>query len=248
MTDSNPFAPQQNGPDGTPQYGAAPSDRQSFTPQPEQPYTQPSQQPYTQQYGAAYQQGAPYQNGYQQQGTPYQNGYQQPGAYGAPYGAQPYGYYYGQPAQVDRWNGLCIAGFVLAFIIPPVGLILSVIALVQINKSHEKSKGLTIAGIVISALGTLFFVAVIALAVWAVGFTVDYVEEHPEVWYESGDYSQLDGQLCLPDGTCVDTRDLPDGYDWSDLLDDFGSHDGTEWTDHWQTALGSIPIEMALVD
>lgn len=112
----------------------------------------------------------------------------------------------------------------------------------------RRAKGLSIAGIVISALGTLLYVAVIALAIWAVGFTVDYVEEHPEVWFDSDDYSHLDGQLCLPDGTCVDTQDLPDDYDWSDLLYDSAPTDVTEWSDQWQTAQGSAPITMELVD
>ena len=202
---------------------------------------QPDDQHTSTQYGSPEQPQQAQQTYGQYQGQPYTDG----GPYTAPY-AQ--GYYYGQPTQVDRWNGLCIAGFVCAFVIPPVGLILSIIALVQINKSHEKSKGLSIAGIVISALGTLLYVAVIALAIWAVGFTVDYVEEHPEVWFDSDDYSHLDGQLCLPDGTCVDTQDLPDDYDWSDLLYDSAPTDVTEWSDQWQTAQGSAPITMELVD
>lgn len=230
---------------------------------------QPDDQHTSTQYGSSEQPQQAQQTYGQYQGQPYTDGGQTPPeqpAYGAPYTQQPYnaqygasynapytapyaqGYYYGQPTQVDRWNGLCIAGFVCAFVIPPVGLILSIIALVQINKSHEKSKGLSIAGIVISALGTLLYVAVIALAIWAVGFTVDYVEEHPEVWFDSDDYSHLDGQLCLPDGTCVDTQDLPDDYDWSDLLYDSAPTDVTEWSDQWQTAQGSAPITMELVD
>lgn len=79
---------------------------------------------------------------------------QQPG-YGQPYG-QP-GYGYGAPVQ-PRWNGLAIAGFILSFLISIVGLILSIIALNQINKSGgmQKGKGLAIAGIIISAISILF--------------------------------------------------------------------------------------------
>jgi len=56
-----------------------------------------------------------------------------------------------------RWNGLAIAGFILSFLISLVGLILSIIALNQINKSGgmQKGKGLALAGIIISALSII---------------------------------------------------------------------------------------------
>lgn len=47
-------------------------------------------------------------------------------------------------------NSLAIAGFVTSFIIPLVGLILSIISLNQIKKTREGGRGLAIAGIVIS--------------------------------------------------------------------------------------------------
>ena len=201
---------------------------------------QPDDQHTSTQYGSPEQPQQAQQTYGQYQGQPYTDGGQTPPeqpAYGAPYTQQPYNAQYGA-----SYNAPYTAPYAQGY------LILSIIALVQINKSHEKSKGLSIAGIVISALGTLLYVAVIALAIWAVGFTVDYVEEHPEVWFDSDDYSHLDGQLCLPDGTCVDTQDLPDDYDWSDLLYDSAPTDVTEWSDQWQTAQGSAPITMELVD
>ena len=197
---------------------------------------QPDDQHTSTQYGSPEQPQQAQQTYGQYQGQPYTDGGQTPPeqpAYGAPYTQQPYNAQYGA-----SYNAPYTAPYAQGYII----------ALVQINKSHEKSKGLSIAGIVISALGTLLYVAVIALAIWAVGFTVDYVEEHPEVWFDSDDYSHLDGQLCLPDGTCVDTQDLPDDYDWSDLLYDSAPTDVTEWSDQWQTAQGSAPITMELVD
>lgn len=238
MTATNPYTPQPDDQHTSPQYGS-----------PEQP--QQAQQTYG-----------------QYQGQPYTNGGQTPPeqpTYGAPYAQQPYnaqygasynapytapytqGYYYGQPAQTDKWNGLCIAGFVCAFVIPPVGLILSIIALVQINKSHEKSKGMSIAGIAISALGTLFLVACIAFAVWVIGFTFDYIDEHPEVW-DDDSLSQYDGQICFEDGTCMDTRDLPDDFSLPEYLDEFARSTQGDWVDTWQTAQGSAPITMELVD
>jgi hypothetical protein len=59
-------------------------------------------------------------------------------------------------------NSMAIAGFVLSFLIPILGLIFSWIALSQIKKSGEKGKGLATAGLIISiipiALAILFFV------------------------------------------------------------------------------------------
>lgn len=238
MTATNPYIPQPDDQHTSTQYGS-----------PEQP--QQAQQTYG-----------------QYQGQPYTDGGQTPPeqpAYGAPYTQQPYnaqygasynapytapytqGYYYGQSAQTDKWNGLCIAGFVCAFIIPPIGLILSIVALVQINKSHEKSKGMSIAGIAISALGTLFLVACIAFAVWVIGFTFDYIDEHPEVW-DDDSLSQYDGQICFEDGTCMDTHDLPDDFSLPEYLDEFARSTQDDWVDTWQTAQGSAPITMELVD
>jgi len=74
-----------------------------------------------------------------------------------PYGQQPYGQPGGYP-QPAKTNGLAIAGFVLSILLSLVGLILSIIALIQINNSNgtQKGKGLAIAGIVIGAVSMLF--------------------------------------------------------------------------------------------
>ena len=48
-------------------------------------------------------------------------------------------------------NKLAIAGFILSFLVPFVGLILSAIALKKCKEGYEQ-KGLAIAGVVISAL------------------------------------------------------------------------------------------------
>lgn len=76
-------------------------------------------------------------------------GAQQP-QYGAPYGAAQYPPYppyganpYGVPAYYapnDRWNTMSIVGFVLSFVFCPAGLILSIIALRQINRTQERGK------------------------------------------------------------------------------------------------------------
>lgn len=58
-------------------------------------------------------------------------------------------------------NQLAIAGFVLSFLFVPLGLILSIIALIQIKKSRQAGKGLAIAGIAVSAICTLFIMMLV---------------------------------------------------------------------------------------
>ncbi len=87
-----------------------------------------------------------------------------------PYGQQPYGQPpygqppYGQPyATQPKTNTLALVGFILSvtFILSFIGLILSIVGLIQINGAHgaQKGKGLAIAGIIVGAtffaLGTI---------------------------------------------------------------------------------------------
>ena len=95
---------------------------------------------------------------------------------GVPYPAQrAYGYYPARP-----WNALCIIGFILAFQFPPAGLILCIIALVQINRTGEQSRGMSIAGIVIGGINTflmiLFLIIVIAAIVSGVQYNNTFVD------------------------------------------------------------------------
>ncbi len=57
-----------------------------------------------------------------------------------------------------KFNGMAIAGFILSFLCSILGLILSAVALGQINKSGgtQKGKGLAVAGIVISIISIAF--------------------------------------------------------------------------------------------
>ncbi|WP_348787839.1 DUF4190 domain-containing protein [Leifsonia sp. NPDC080035] len=57
-----------------------------------------------------------------------------------------YGAY--QPAQ-PGWNVLAIVGFILAFFVSIVGVILGFVALSQIKKTGEQGRGLAIAAIII---------------------------------------------------------------------------------------------------
>jgi hypothetical protein len=83
------------------------------------------------------------QSGYGQSGYP-QPGYPQPGA--APGSFAP------GPAPAPGTNGLTIAGLILAIFAFPVGLILSVIGLVQARRRKQRGTVLAVVGIVI-ALG-----------------------------------------------------------------------------------------------
>jgi hypothetical protein len=56
-----------------------------------------------------------------------------------------------QPAKAGT-SGLTITGFILAFLIAPVGFILSLIGLIQAGRARRKGKGLAIAGIIVSLL------------------------------------------------------------------------------------------------
>lgn len=88
-------------------------------------------------------------------GTPYG---QSP--YGAqPYGGQPYGTPspYGMPPAVPKTNGLAIASLVTGIIccVPPLGLVLGLVALSQIRKRGDAGKGMAVAGIVLSSLSVV---------------------------------------------------------------------------------------------
>ena len=64
-------------------------------------------------------------------------------------------------------NVMAIVGFIFAFLLPLIGLILSIISLVQINKKGQKGKGLAIAGIIVSVFVAIFqaIITVIIIAV-----------------------------------------------------------------------------------
>ncbi|MEU3554235.1 DUF4190 domain-containing protein [Streptomyces fragilis] len=97
-----------------------------------------------------------------------------------PHGAGPYPhgpgpYPYGAPApfggfapQKPPYNGLAITALVLGLLccVPLAGVILGVIALVQIRKKGQRGKGLAVTGIVLSTIGTLFAVLFFTTGGW----------------------------------------------------------------------------------
>jgi phosphotransferase system glucose/maltose/N-acetylglucosamine-specific IIC component len=60
------------------------------------------------------------------------------------------GYPPAPPQQQRGTSGLAITGFILAFLIAPVGFILSLIAIFQTGAAKAKGRGLAIAGVIIS--------------------------------------------------------------------------------------------------
>lgn len=59
------------------------------------------------------------------------------------------------PPVTDDSNGIAIAGLILAFLIPLIGLILSIIGLVKAKHRNGKNQGVAIAGIVLSIIFTI---------------------------------------------------------------------------------------------
>lgn len=69
---------------------------------------------------------------------------------------------YQVPVPQKSGNGLSIVGFILSFIIAPVGLIISIISIVKAKKAGTKS-GLSLAGIIIGSIGTVIGAILICL-------------------------------------------------------------------------------------
>ncbi|CAM5429151.1 DUF4190 domain-containing protein [Streptomyces narbonensis] len=123
--------------------------------------TQPPQQPPSSQ-------GWPAPGPYTSPGGPYAAGpYGQPGVPGMPGAPGPYG----QPRRTT--NGLAIASLVSGIVccLPPLGMLLGVIALPQIRKKGQAGKGIAVTGIVLSLVSTLLITA--GLVTGAIGSAVD---------------------------------------------------------------------------
>ncbi|MFF3614434.1 DUF4190 domain-containing protein [Streptomyces sp. NPDC002580] len=108
------------------------------------------------------QQDGPYQGGPYPQ-APYQQApYPQPPYAGGPYQAWGQGYSpYNRPAPL---NGLAITALVLGILcfLPAVGLVLGIVALVQIKKRGERGTGMAVGGMVMSSIGILLITLMVA--------------------------------------------------------------------------------------
>lgn len=137
-------------PAGYPPAGQPAQPAQGYPP-PAQP-AQPSQPQYAQ--GAPYNQQGPY---------PPQGPYTPPAAYGQQG-------YYGQAAPA-RTPAIAIVGLILAFIMAPVGLVVSIIAIGKAKRAGA-GRGLAVAGTVVGAVLTLLGVILIPLLINKVGEAV----------------------------------------------------------------------------
>lgn len=81
---------------------------------------------------------------------------------------------------------LSIVGLVLAFVAAPIGLILSIVAAVQLGKAGAP-KGLAIAGVIVGAVITLLWIIGIILFVTVLGGVIGMCAElGPGVWDVNG--------------------------------------------------------------
>ena len=106
----------------------------------------------------------------------------QPPSAPPPYGEPPQGYWpapeyppagYGAPGYPPpSWgrptNTMAILALVLAFVFPPAGLILGMVARRQIRQTGEDGDGLALAGIIVGGIVTAIFVFLIVL--WIIAF------------------------------------------------------------------------------
>ncbi|MFF8508464.1 DUF4190 domain-containing protein [Streptomyces sp. NPDC015492] len=141
-------------------------------------------------------------------GGPQQGSWPAPGPYtspGMPYGAGPYagapgGVPYGMPARRTT-NGLAIASLVSGIVccLPPLGLVLGLVALPRIRKRDQAGKGLAVAGIVLSALSCLLLV--IGIATGGLGsFWGGFKEGVEKASRSKSPFSLRTGQCFTPDG------------------------------------------------
>ncbi|ROS73305.1 DUF4190 domain-containing protein [Cellulomonas sp. PhB143] len=149
----------------------------------------PEEQPPAQEHGSsgpsgqppAYGQGQPPAYGqqppaYGQQQPP---AYGQPGGYGQPYPGAPAPY---APIGPVPGKTMGIVGFVLAFVLPLVGLIVSIVAFVQSRKAGAKN-GLALAGIIIGAVLCVLFVVAAIVVFGLFGDVIQACVDNPNGTY-----------------------------------------------------------------
>lgn len=100
----------------------------------------------------------------------------------SPPGAAPYG----QPTPTPPGRVLSIVGLVLAVVAAPIGLVISIVAAVKLGRAGQP-KGLAIAGIIVGAIITIFWIIAIIffVAVFANIFGT-CAELGPGVWNIDG--------------------------------------------------------------
>jgi len=118
------------------------------------------------------------------------------------------------PAQAPKTtNGLAIAGLILAFIAPLIGLILSIVGLGQAKKRNQNGRGIAIAGIVLSIIMTIAYGTVAVVFV----LVADKVATLADPGCTTGKAAILDNQTkasdpaTMKDGLQATIKGLNDG-------------------------------------
>ncbi|WP_051786672.1 MULTISPECIES: DUF4190 domain-containing protein [Streptomyces] len=168
----------------------------------------------------------PSPEGVPQQGAPQSQGWPAPGPYTSP--GMPYAYGqpgmpgavpYGQPRRST--NGLAVGSLVSGIVccLPPLGLVLGLIALPQIRKKDQAGKGLAIAGIVLSAVSCLLLV--VGLVTGGIGSAWDGFKEGVD------EASRSKSPASLRTGQCfLDDDKLEDFATEVEVVDCDLAHDG----------------------
>ncbi|MFC9287487.1 DUF4190 domain-containing protein [Streptomyces sp. NPDC057052] len=143
---------------------------------------------------------------------------------GAPYAVWGQGYLpLNRPAPV---NGVAIAALVLGVLcfLPAVGLVLGIVALVQIRKRGERGSGMAIGGAVLSSLG---------LALWVLALATGGASSFWEGFKEG---ARGNSSLSLVKGDCFDVPGDSIGGDVYDVdtVDCVGEHEGE--------VFGTVPL------
>ncbi|MCX4971674.1 DUF4190 domain-containing protein [Streptomyces sp. NBC_00620] len=188
-------------------------------------------------YPPPYPQG-PYAQGQYPQG-PYPQGPYQQQPFQQPY--QPWGSGYSPYNRPVPVNGLAISALVLGVLcfLPGVGLLLGILALVQIKKRGERGKGMAIGGMVLSSLGM-----VLALLVVATGGAGEFWDDFKDAARDSGGSA-----FSLVKGDCFD---VPGGslegmtYD-VDKVPCAGEHQGEVFA-NFEMSEGDYPGDSTVTD
>lgn len=70
---------------------------------------------------------------------------------------------------------MSIIGFIFSFFIAPVGLVLSIMGLIQIRKTNDKGTGLAITGIILGVIGTIIILLLLAVTLFYSRIIINYL-------------------------------------------------------------------------
>ncbi|MCH0566300.1 MULTISPECIES: DUF4190 domain-containing protein [unclassified Streptomyces] len=164
--------------------------------------------------------------------------HQAPGPYGPPY--QPWAQGYSPVNRPAPVNGVAIAALVLGLLccVPGLGLVLGVIALVQIRRRGERGTAMAVTGAVLSAIGLALWAAVLAT-----GAAADMWDGFREGVRGGADSSLVEGRCYVAPGGMGDG----DVYDVDEVPCD-REHDGEVFHTFTMTGGSSYPGAAAVSD